>query len=144
MPFSYHFLDHIAVADLAFDATGDSLQELFQGATEALIEVMADPRTIGSTWQQRVKRDDSEPASLLFDWLSDLVYWKAAAGVVVSQAEGSLLQVSGGWSLDALLFGEPVNPMKQELRADVKGVTKHLYRLNADRGRWTVRVVLDV
>jgi SHS2 domain-containing protein len=144
MPFSYHFLDHVAVADLAFDATGDSLQELFKGATQALMEAMADPRTIGSTWQQCLEREDAEPASLLFDWLSDLVYWKDAAGVVFSKADLSLLQESGCWTLKAVLYGEPVNPSKQELRSDVKGVTKHLYRLGSDRGLWTVRVVLDV
>ena len=112
MPFSYHFLDHVAVADLAFDATGDSLQELFKGATQALMEAMADPRTIGSTWQQCLEREDAEPASLLFDWLSDLVYWKDAAGVVFSKADLSLLQESGCWTLKAVLYGEPVKSLK--------------------------------
>jgi SHS2 domain-containing protein len=145
MSHGFHFLDDVATADLAFDASGDSLQELFQGATCAVIEALADPTTVGSTWRQTIERSDENPAELLFDWLSDLVYWKDAAGVVFNRSELTLIrQDQGGWKLTGLLFGEPVNGSAQTLRADVKGVTKHLYRLEQSGGQWIVRVVLDV
>ncbi len=145
MPHTFQFLDDIAIADLAFDACGDSLQDVFQGATNAVIEALANPETIGSTWQQAIDREDEDPDALLFDWLSDLVYWKDAACVVFSKSDVRLTQQEDGlWKLNALLYGEPVNVSTQELRADVKGVTKHLYRLAGEGGRWTVRVVLDV
>lgn len=133
------------MADLAFDASGDSLQELFHGATCAVIEAFADPTTVGSTWRKAIERADEDPAELLFDWLSDLVYWKDAAGVVFSKALVTLVhRPNGSWSLDGLLYGEPVNGSAQTLRADVKGITKHLYRLLQNEERWTARVVLDV
>jgi SHS2 domain-containing protein len=145
MSYSFHFLDDVATADLAFDAFGDSLQELFQAATCAVMEALADPTTVGSTWQQTIERTDEDPTELLFDWLSDLVYWKDAAGVVFSQSDVTLgRQPNGSWNLRGLLHGEPVNGSTQALRADVKGVTKHLYRLQQQEGRWKVRVVLDV
>jgi SHS2 domain-containing protein len=46
--------------------------------------------------------------------------------------------------LRARLIGAPVDQQTQELHADVKGVTKHLYELKQTGGRWKVRVVLDV
>ena len=144
MSHTFHFLDDIATADLAFDAFGDSLQELFQGATCAVIEALADPTTVGSTWRQAIERTDENPAELLFDWLSDLVYWKDAAGVVFSTARVTLIHRCDGWKLNGLLHGETVNGSTQALRADVKGVTKHLYCLLQKEGGWTVRVVLDV
>lgn len=145
MSHAFHFLDDIATADLAFDASADSLQELFQGATCAVIEALADPTTVGSTWQQMVERTDEDPAELLFEWLSDLVYWKDAAGVVFSRSELRLTrQDRDCWKLTGLLDGESVNGSVQTLRADVKGVTKHLYRLRQEGEQWTVRVVLDV
>lgn len=145
MPHSFQFLDDVATADLAFDASGDSLQELFQGATCAVIEALADPATVGATWRQTIERTDEDPAELLFDWLSDLVYWKDAAGVVFSRSEVTLTrQDHGCWNLTGLLYGEPVNGSVQALRADVKGVTKHLYRLEQSGEQWMVRVVLDV
>lgn len=145
MAHTFRFLDDIAMADLAFEASGDSLQEVFQGAADAVIEALANPDTIESTWEQAIDREDEDPAALLFDWLSDLVYWKDAAGVVFSKSDVRLTQqTDGSWKLKAHLYGEPVNASSQELRADVKGVTKHLYRLSEHDGCWTVRVVLDV
>jgi SHS2 domain-containing protein len=145
MPYQFHFLDDVAKADLAFDAVGDSLHDLFQGATNAVIEVLADPQTIDSVWQQAIECSEEDPAALLFDWLSDLVYWKDAAGVVFSKAELILTQPGDHrWVVTGTLYGEPVNGATQTLRADVKGVTKHLYQLSQEGERWTVRVVLDV
>jgi SHS2 domain-containing protein len=142
---SYHFLDDVALADMAFDATGDTLEALFQAATSALLEALANPTTIGSTWTQPIERTDEDPSALLFDWLSDMVYWKDAAGVVFSKADIRLArETSGLWKLNALLSGAPVDPATQELRNDVKGVTKHLYRVGEQNGHWAARVVLDV
>ena len=144
MPASFQFLEDVALADLAFDAEGDSVQEVFEAASNAVIEAMADPTTVGATWEHCVEHVEVDLAELLFDWLSDFVYWKDAAGVVFSRAVIAVTQASGQWTLAATLIGEPVNQVTQVLRADVKGVTKHLYRLYQDNGRWRARVVLDV
>ncbi|THJ23607.1 MAG: archease [Nitrospira sp. CG24D] len=144
MPASFLFLDDVALADLAFDAEGDSVPEVFEAASNAVMEAMADPKTVGATWERCVEHVAADLAELLFDWLSDFVYWKDAAGVVFSRASISLIQAGGQWTLAGTLIGEPVNQATQMLRNDVKGVTKHLYRLRQDNGRWRVRVVLDV
>lgn len=145
MAHTFRFLDDIAMADLAFEACGESLHDVFQGATDAVIHAMADPQTVGTAWQQVIEREEDDPASLLFDWLSDLVYWKDAAGVVFHRANVRLVQRDDGrWALHGAVYGEPVKAGKQELRSDIKGVTKHLYRLARGREGWTVRVVLDV
>jgi SHS2 domain-containing protein len=141
---SFRFLDDVATADLAFEASGDSLEEVFHAATDALMDAMADPRSVGATWSKTIQREDEDPAALLFDWLSDVVYWKDASGVVFSRAELALQPRKGGWHLTAILTGEPVNYATQQLRADVKGVTKHLYRVQEEKGHWTACVVLDV
>jgi SHS2 domain-containing protein len=144
MAYAYRVLDDIAVADLAFEADGDSVEDLFRGATQALIEAMANPVTVRETWERTIRRVESDTAALLFDWLSDLVYWKDAAGVVYREVRLTLTRQADEWELQATLLGAPVDPSTQELRADVKGVTKHLYALTEAGGRWTVRVVLDV
>ena len=40
MSYAFRFLDDIAIADIAFEAEGDSAEELFVGATRALLEVL--------------------------------------------------------------------------------------------------------
>ena len=144
MPASFHFLDDVALADLAFDAEGDSVQEVFEAAANAVMEAMADPKTVGATWERRIEHAGADLAELLFDGLSDFIYWKDAAGVVFSRAEIAVTQAGAQWKLALLLIGAPVNQATQVLRNDVKGVTKHLYRLHQGNGRWRVRVVLDV
>ena len=144
MSHSFHFLDDIATADLAFDAAGDSLQDLFQGATRALIETLADPSTVGVTWQQVIERADLDPAELLFDWLSDVVYWKDAAGVVFHDAKLVVAHDGQLWNLVATLHGARVDHRTQSLRNDVKGITKHLYAVRQDGPYWRARVVVDV
>ncbi|MFO0706641.1 MAG: archease [Nitrospira sp.] len=144
MSASFRFLDDVALADLAFEAEGDSAGALLQAATDALMHAMADPRTVGASWVRRFERQDTDLAALLFDWLSDLVYWKDAAGVVFSRAELALTREQDRWTLTATLFGEPVDHTKQQLRDDVKGVTKHLYQVTERDGCWYARVVLDV
>ncbi|BCA54022.1 archease [Nitrospira sp. KM1] len=144
MTWSFRFLDDIAVADIAFEAQGNTVEELFSGATRALIETLADPGTIGAVWQREIHRSESDLSALLFDWLSDIVYWKDAEGVVFHDAPLTVTSEAGHWTLNARLIGAPVNRAAQELRNDVKGVTKHLYEVNQEAERWQARVVLDV
>jgi SHS2 domain-containing protein len=144
MAWTFRFLEEIALADIAFEAEGESIEEVFRGATQALLESMANPSTVSGVWTRAIELSDVDPSALLFDWLSEVVYWKDAEGVVFREAPLTLTQEGGVWLLHAHLIGAPVNHQTQELHADVKGVTKHLYKLKPTGDRWKVRVVLDV
>jgi SHS2 domain-containing protein len=144
MTHSFRFLDDIAIADIAFEAEGDSLEEVFRGATQATPETLADRATVGVTWEQGVEQANADPAALMFDWLSEMVYWKDAAGVVFHDAPLTIVQEKASWVLRARLVGAPVDHLAQELRNDVKGVTKYRYRVAQEGKRWKARVVLDV
>ncbi|MEY4704548.1 MAG: hypothetical protein RL042_744 [Nitrospirota bacterium] len=144
MAWTFRFLEEIAMADLAFETEGESAEEMFRGATQALIESMANPATVSGGWERAIERRDEDPSALLFDWLSEVVYWKDAAGVVFREAPLTLTLEGSVWLLRARLIGAPVDHQTQELHADVKGVTKHLYRVSQEAGRWKALVVLDV
>lgn len=144
MAYTFRFLDDIAMADLAFEAEGDSAEEVFRGATQALLETLADPATVAASWERTVEQTETDLSALLFDWLSELVYWKDAAGVVFREAPLTLTQENASWVLRARLVGAPVDQEAQVLRNDVKGITKHLYDLKQDGRRWKARVVVDV
>jgi SHS2 domain-containing protein len=140
----FRFLEDIALADLAFEAEGDSLDELFLGGTRALMESLANPSTVQETWEKTTARSGTDVPTLFFDWLCDLVYWKDAAGVVYHDVQLTLTRRGNEWALQARLSGAPVDHRTQELRTDVKGVTKHLYEVRQEKSRWYARVVLDV
>jgi tRNA-splicing ligase RtcB len=46
MAWTVRFLEDVALADLAFEAIGESLEDVFRGATQALVESMANPATV--------------------------------------------------------------------------------------------------
>jgi SHS2 domain-containing protein len=144
MASSFRFLDDVALADLAFEAEGDSAEELFHAATAALVETLADPATVSAIWERRITKTSGDLADLLFEWLSDIVYWKDAAGVVFHDAELSVRPKGSTWKLEAVLRGAPVNRTEQTLHNDVKGITKHLYEVKQEGARWYARVVVDV
>jgi SHS2 domain-containing protein len=144
MVWTFRFLEEIALADIGFEAEGESVEEVFRGATQALLESMANPATVSGGWERAIKRLDVDPSTLLFDWLSEVVYWKDAAGVVFREAPLTLTREGEDWLLRARLIGAPVDQQTQELHADVKAVTKHLYELKQTGSCWKVRAVLDV
>ncbi len=143
---TFRFLDEIALADMAFEAEGDSLPALFDASTEALIQSLADPASVAQTWQQTIDLEEPDIDTLLFEWLNRLVYLKDAQAVVFHHATLALNQTPdrSAWRLRAELIGAPVDQATQDLRSDVKGVTKHLYAVTQTGTRWKARVVLDV
>lgn len=143
---AYRFLDEIALGDLAFEATGDSVSELFVTAALALIEVMADPLTVGTNWTQNYRLSESEIEDLFFEWLNAIVYLKDAEGVVFHDVRATVRLDSENslWHLDAALIGDRVDGSRQELRTDIKAVTKHLFTVRLSDNGWYGRVVLDV
>lgn len=146
MASEFHYLEHVALADAAFEAHGDSPSELFVAAAQAVIEVMVDPQAVEPRKEQVIDRQNPVLADLLFDWLSDIVYWKDVEGLVFRAATATVSQDrSGEWRLHGKLIGEPIDQARHQLRSDVKAVTKHLYEVKQDdRGRWHARVVLDI
>src|SRR5262249_3344754 len=137
-------LEEVALADIGFEAEGESVEDVFRGATQALLESMANPATVSGGWERAIELSAVDLSALLFDWLSEVVFWKDAAGVIFREAPLTLTCEGEVWLLRAHLIGAPVDQQTQELHADVKGVTKHLYELKQTGGRWKVCVVLDV
>ena len=146
MPGRFRFLDDVALADMAFDAEGASITDLFDAATSALLESLADPSSVAETWRHVIDIEEPDIPSLLFEWLGQLVYLKDAQAVVFHRVSLSVAPSpdQSCWRLHAEVIGAPVNPLVQELRSDVKGVTKHLYAVRQDGTGWKARVVLDV
>ncbi len=143
---AYRFRDEIVLGDLAFEATGDSASELFATAALAVIEAMADPLSVETHWMREVRISETEIESLLFEWLNAIVFIKDMEGVVFHDVRTTVSRDSEKnlWHLDAALIGDRIDATRQDLRTDVKAVTKHLYEVRQTEGTWYAHVVLDV
>ena len=144
---AYRFRDEIVLGDLAFEATGDSVSELFEAAGLAVIEAMVDPLSVETSWPQEVRLSEAEIEDLLFEWLNAIVFIKDTEGVVFHDVRAAVSRDSekSPWHLEAVLIGDRVDATRQDLRTDVKAVTKHLYEVRQqEEGAWYAHVVLDV
>ena len=83
---AYRFLEEIALADVGFIATGDSVSELFAASAAAVIDAMVNPVSVGTNWTREVRLSQEQVEELLFDWLQTIVFLKDAEAVVFRDA----------------------------------------------------------
>ncbi len=141
----YRYLDEIATADVAFEATGKSLEEVFASAAEATLNVMIDePERIEKKERVSVKLENRDRDMLLYDFLNELVYLKDAKKLLVRVESMDIKEGADGLSLEAELSGEELDPAKHPLGADVKAVTLHMFSLEKDENGWRAVAVLDI
>ncbi len=142
----YRYLEDIAISDVAFEAEGASLSEVFRAAAEATTNVMVEELSEIAP-EERLTFEVSATAldMLLFDFLGELIFLKDARGLLLCVERVSIEEREGDFSLKAQVAGEQINTTKHHLRADVKAVTLHQFTLEqTGEGGWKARVVLDV
>src|SRR5881392_3629295 len=84
----YHYLEDIGTADIAFEAAGRDLAELFRDAADATVNVMIDNLgAIEPRETRQIELSNDHIDMLLFDFLQEFIYFK--------DAERLLLRVRG-------------------------------------------------
>ena len=139
---AYQFLEDVAIADAAFQAEAESLEELFALCAQAAFEVMADTKTIEPKSEEQVELAGQNLDELLFDWLAELIYLKDKKSMLFSRFDIDIKKTNG-YTLKASIWGEPADQKKHRVRVDVKAVTYHLLEVKKENSKWTARVILD-
>lgn len=143
MPFRY--LDDIAVADVAFEATGETLEEMFIAAAEALLAVMLeDPGSLRKDAEVRIALENYELDLLLFDFLAELIYYKDARQLLLTVESIRVEPCGDRFRLEATVRGETIDRSRHPLLVDVKAVTMHQLQVSKTDAGWEATVVLDV
>ncbi len=145
MPFK--FLEEVALADIAFKATGKDLIELLESSALAVFTVMVDLKTvkpkIEKTFTVNLQADNFE--KLLFDFLSEIVFLKDTEGMVFKEIKVKWFPAKRGAIVKAILKGDLVNPKTQILGQDVKAVTMHNFKVEkTSLKKWKAFVILDI
>jgi len=143
---SYRYLEDLATADIAFEASGANLQELFQSAADATMNVMVeDLETIRPVDSVAIHLESREVDMLLFDLLQELIYYKDTERLLLRVKDISVSEQNGKFLLRAQTRGERLDPERHEQRVDVKAVTLHRFAVHkTDGGSWNALVILDV
>jgi SHS2 domain-containing protein len=139
----YKFLEDVAIADAAFLAEGETLEELFGICAQAAFEVMADTKTIQHKHREEIKLVGVNPDELLFDWLAELIYLKDLKSILFSKFDIKIQKKKNGYNLKATVWGEPADQKKHKVRVDVKAVTYHQLEVKKKKDKWMAKVILD-
>jgi len=141
----YRYIPDIAIADVAFEAWGGTLEELFVAAADATMNVMvADLATVAERLARTIRVEDTEVDMLLFQLLQELIFLKDAERLLLRVKAIEIRRIDGLFTLEAVARGEELDPARHDLVVDVKAVTLHRYRVNKTPGGWEAAVILDI
>ncbi len=140
---SYKLLPDIAIADVAFDAYGKTLNELFEAAAKATFDVMADTTTITPKITKEISLSGDTIENLLYDFLSEIIFLKDTNSLIFSEVSVEIKQ-NKKYLLTAVIKGDRINPEQQKLGNDVKAVTMHMFEIKKEKEGYRARVVLDI
>lgn len=141
----FRFLPDIATADLAFEAFGKNYSELFENVGLAVEKVMVRSDSVKPSKEYTFVKKEESLENLLFALLEELIYLKDAEMLVFNQMKCKVVKEVRGWTLEARLSGERINPKKHKLGVDVKAATKHLFEIGQLPNKtFRCQVVLDV
>jgi SHS2 domain-containing protein len=141
----YHYLEDIGTADIAFEATGRDLPELFIAAADATMNVMIDNLdAIESRETRQIELSSDKIDMLLFDFLQELIYFKDARRLLLRACEMQIDHKDEEYLLKAKVAGEQLDDTRHHQRADVKAVTLHCFSVQNHDSGWRARVLLDI
>lgn len=141
----YRFLEGITSADVAFEAQGRDLSEMFENSAYALENTMI-------SRLERIKRKKTEvlkvgaedAEQLLYRFLHELVVLKDIKQLVFSSFKVSVGEKGGGYVLESACAGSRVDPRAHGAVVDVKDVSMHRLKVWRSGKGYRAVVVLDV
>ena len=141
----YHYLENIAIADTAFEAWGDTVEDMFVAAADATMNVMVgDLGSIRARERRHLHVEDAQIDMLLFQVLQELIYFKDAERLLLRILSVEIRQSEGQLAAAAEASGEQIDPERHDLIVDVKAVTLHRFRVERTHRGWEATVVLDI
>ena len=138
METGFEVLDH--TADVGIEAYGADDAAAFANAARGMFSLMVDLETVRETEHRDIEVTAPDRESLLVAWLSELLYLFDARNLLFRRFDISLLAET---SLQARVWGEPVDRSRHDIKIGVKAVTFHMLSIVRGDGT-TVRVLFDI
>jgi SHS2 domain-containing protein len=141
----YRYIEEIATADVAFEAWGGTLEELFKAAVDATMNLMVENLdTIAKKEEKEIEAEDSSEDLLLFQVLQEMIFIKDAYLLAMRFDGVEIKRENGVLRFRGRASGEELNREKHHLAVDVKAVTMHRLKVEKKNDRWYATVVLDI
>ncbi len=141
----YEYLDDIATSDAAFKAWGETREQMFIAAADAMMNVMVgDLVSISDEQHRKIEVDSDAIDMLLFELLQELIFYKDAQRLLLRVSGVRIREQDGQFILQAEAYGEELDMEKHDLVVDVKAVTLHQFRVEQTPEGWEALVIVDI
>jgi SHS2 domain-containing protein len=128
-------------ADVGLIIRGQTLEELFVNAADALVDIMVDPSALREDVRMTATVSAVDCPALLVAWMNELLYLLDVHGFVPRRCRITELRDT---TLVAELFGDTIDPGRHAVRRMVKAATYHGLSLTRVNDLWEARVILDL
>src|SRR3989338_4767418 len=97
----YKFLENVAIADIAIEAYGKNLNELFENSAFAIFEESADIKKINEKEKKEINLTAKNAEDLLFDFLSEILFLKDTYSMIFKKSTIKISKKTDGYSINA-------------------------------------------
>lgn len=139
----YKFLEDEATADVAFEAYGKDLNELFENSCLAVTEIMVDLNDVNPIIRKELKKDNESIEDLLYDLLSEVVTLKDSESLLFRQFIIRINKEGNKYVMNAAFYGEQISN-EMNLKIDIKAITLHEFNIKKEEKLWKAHVIVDI
>ncbi|HEV2350650.1 MAG TPA: archease [Terriglobia bacterium] len=136
---SFRILEH--TADVGFEAFGETREEVFAHAGQALQSLIVDLNSIVPREEIEIQVTGADAGSLLVNWLSEILYRIDAEGRLFHDFRVTSITDR---SLSAVSRGEPFDRARHQMNLQVKAITYHQLALVETPNGWRAQVYVDI
>ena len=142
----YKFLEDVALADIAYEAYGKNLNDVFENAAMAIMELMAELKTVDDKKKLEIELSHEKLDNLLYDFLSEILFLKDSKYMVFRNVKVRINEDKKNkkFKLSSALQGDKINSNKQHLENDIKAITMHMFKIEKIKNYWKATVVVDI
>jgi len=142
MPSSYKQIDH--TADIAFEVSGESLEELFKSSSKAWLTSVIDETTFSQSENKKIELNSFSIEQLLVDFLSELNFnLFTKKWLCTSVDDLSIERKEEDWFLVAGLTGNNISS-KIHLKHEIKAITFHQMNIKKSGNVFSTLIVFDI
>lgn len=137
-------LDH--TADIGFEVVeAPTLEDLFDETRQALLMTLFERPPKKGEKERPVGLSAPDLETLLVRWINEIVFYIQGDGFVPVGADLRIREAGdGGFSLEALLTGAPLDLKGYGWQGEIKSATFHGLEVTSESGGWRARAILDV
>lgn len=140
MPFKY--FEH--TADVLFEASGKSLEEMFNAAGQALGNTMIELKQVEAREEKEIKAEGNTEDKLLHEFLEKVLLLIQMDLFIAKEFQIKIKEKEKKFFLEGKALGEKIDKSKHEIMTDIKAVTWENFKVWQEKGQWKASVMLDV